>query len=226
MITIKNLTKKYHPGVFALQKVSMKIEAGEFVSLVGVSGAGKTTLIKILIAAERADEGRIVLGGWDITTIRKSEIPYLRRQIGVVFQDFKLLEKKTVFENIAFAMQVCGASPNRIKKLVPEIIEIVNLKDRMKSYPSQLSGGEKQRVAIARALVHGPKILVADEPTGNLDVNNSKEILDLFLNINKIGITVLLVTHNKDLVDSVKKRVVVLENGRVIFDKDKAKYVL
>ena len=191
-----------------------------------MSGAGKTTLVKILTAVERVDEGKITISDWDITNIHYSEIPYLRRQIGVVFQDYKLLEKKTVSENVAFALQVCGTSSSLIKKLVPDTLQIVNLHEKKNKYPNQLSGGEKQRVAIARALVHAPKILIADEPTGNLDMINSQEILDLFLNINKIGITVVLVTHNKDLVNSIKKRVIVMEKGKIFSDKNKSKYTL
>lgn len=226
MIHLENISKLYPGDVMALDDISLDIESGEFVSLVGMSGAGKTTLVKILIAAERVDKGKVVISDWDITRIHRSDIPFLRRQIGVVFQDYKLLEKKTVYENIAFALQVCGSAPSLIKKLVPDTLHIVNLNDKKNNYPNELSGGEKQRVAIARALVHAPKILIADEPTGNLDMINSQEILDLFLNINKIGITVLLVTHNKDLVDSIKKRVIVLENGKVYSDKAKSKYSL
>ena len=226
MIILDNVTKSFGRNNIALKNVNLKIDAGEFISLVGMSGAGKTTLVKILIASEYADEGRVVIGGWDITRIRKSEVPYLRRQIGVVFQDYKLLDKKTVFENIAFALQVCGSSPSRIKKLVPEVLDIVGLGDKKKRYPYQLSGGEKQRVAIARALVHGPKILIADEPTGNLDYINSQEIIDLFLTINKIGITLVLVTHDKDIVDVIKKRVGVMEKGEIQHDREKGKYML
>lgn len=226
MITLEKVTKKYAKNIYALRDVNLHIDAGEFVSIVGMSGAGKTTLVKILIASEKADEGNIVVGGWNITQIRPGEIPYLRRQIGVVFQDYKLLDKKTIYENIAFALQVCGSSPPRIRKLVPEVLEIVRLADKRDRYPYQLSGGEKQRVAIARALVHGPKILLADEPTGNLDYITSQEILELFLRINKIGITVLLVSHDKNIVDFIKKRVVVIEKGEVLSDKEHSKYSL
>lgn len=226
MIHLENVTKRFSSDLLALDNINLDIEAGEFVSLVGMSGAGKTTLVKILIAAEKVDNGSVVISDWDITHIRYSDIPHLRRQIGVVFQDYKLLEKKTVYENVAFALQVCGVSPALIKKLVPDTLHIVNLYEKKDNYPNELSGGEKQRVAIARSLVHAPKILIADEPTGNLDMINSKEILDLFLNINKIGITVMLVTHNKDLVDSIKKRVVVLEKGKIFSDKSKSKYSL
>lgn len=226
MILLENVTKIYDDHVTALKDVTITINAGEFVSVIGMSGAGKTTLVKILTASERADEGRIIVGGWDITNISPSEIPYLRRQIGVVFQDFKLLDKKTVYENIAFALQVCGSSPMRIQKLVPEVLDIVRLGDKPNRYPGQLSGGEKQRVAIARALVHAPKILIADEPTGNLDYITSQEILELFLKINKIGITLVLVSHDKNIVDFIKKRVIVMDRGRILDDQKKGKYVL
>ncbi len=218
MIIFKNVSKIYPPDTIALKNIHIHIKPKEFVSLVGVSGTGKTTLVKILIAEQRATKGQIVVGGWDITRIRHNKIPYLRRQIGVVYQDFKLLPKKTAFENIAFALQVCGATRKRIQKIVPRVLKIVGLDGKENRYPQELSGGEQQRVAIARALVHGPKILVADEPTGNLDAANSKEILDLLLKINKIGTTVLFVSHDLTLINSVKKRVIVLDNNEVVFD--------
>jgi cell division transport system ATP-binding protein len=218
MIIFKNVTKIYPPDTTALKNINIHIKPKEFVSIVGISGTGKTTLVKILIAEKRVTSGQVIVGGWDITNIRRSKIPYLRRQIGVVFQDFKLLPKKTVFENVAFALQVCGATYSRIKKIVPQVLKIVGLEGKEDRYPIQLSGGEQQRVAIARALVHGPKILVADEPTGNLDAANSKEIVNLLLKINKIGTTVLFVSHDQNLVNSVKKRVIVLDNNEVVFD--------
>lgn len=218
MIIFKNVSKIYPPNTTALKNINIHINPKEFVSLVGASGTGKTTLVKILIAEKRVTTGQVVVGGWDITNIKRSKIPYLRRQIGVVFQDYKLLPKKTVFENVAFALQVCGARNNRIKKIVPQVLKIVGLEDKGDRYPQELSGGEQQRVAIARALIHGPKILVADEPTGNLDAINSKEIVELLLKINEIGTTVLLVSHDQNLVNSVKKRVVVLDNNEIVFD--------
>ena len=225
MITVKNITKKYG-NYTALEDVSLHIASGEFVSLVGQSGTGKTTLVKLIIAEERPTEGDIIIGGWDITAIKSYEIPYLRRQIGVIFQDFKLLPKKTVYENVAFALQSCGVSSPVVVKTVPQVLKIVGLENKLDHYPWQLSGGEKQRVAIARALVHKPKLLIADEPTGNLDSINTKEIIDLLLKINEIGTTVLLVSHNRDVVNGLRRRVITVEAGRVISDQVKGRYVL
>ena len=226
MISIKNANKAYTRKNKVLDDVSLEIEAGEFVSIVGQSGAGKTTLVKILIGEERLDSGRVVVGEWDITKISKREVPYLRRQIGVIFQDFKLLPKKTLAENVAFALEVSGSSFNKIKKIVPSVMKIVGLEDKMDRYPNEVSGGEKQRAAIARALVHQPKILLADEPTGNLDALNANEIIDLLLRINKFGTTVILVTHNKEVVNHLNKRVITMEGGRVISDQARGKYLL
>lgn len=222
MITFINVTKIFPPNVVALNNINLQIKPKEFVSIVGISGTGKTTLVKILIAEEKVTEGQVIVGGWDITSIRNSEIPYLRRQVGVVFQDYKLLKKKTVFENIAFALQVCGASPLRIKKIVPKVIKIVGLDGKENRYPLHLSGGEQQRVAIARALVHAPKILVADEPTGNLDKLHSREILNLLMKINEIGTTVLFVSHDYNLVNFVRKRVITLEINKEGVASDQA----
>jgi cell division transport system ATP-binding protein len=207
MIKLHNVKKVYPNNVIALNNINLHIKPGEFVSIVGQSGTGKTTLVKTLIGEERVDEGKIVIGGWNITRIGQSEIPVLRRQIGVIFQDFKLLNKKTLFENVAFAMQVCGGQPKKIKKIVPHVMKIVGLEPKINCYPLEVSGGEQQRAAIARALVHRPKILLADEPTGNLDTLNANEIIELLLRINKFGTTVILVTHNKEIVNRLKKRV-------------------
>ena len=226
MIIFKNTTKFYPPGTFALKGINLHIKPKEFVSIVGRSGTGKTTLVKVMTAEEQPTKGRVIVGGWDITDIKPSERPILRRQIGVVFQDFKLLDKKTVFENIAFALQVCGAGQTRIYEIVSQVIKIVGLAGKENRYPIQLSGGEQQRVAIARALVHRPKILVADEPTGNLDLINTQEIVDLLLKINEFGATVLLVTHNREIVNSLNKRVITLDNGQIISDQKKGKYTL
>lgn len=226
MITLSNVAKIFPPETVALKNINLNIKPKEFVSLIGMSGSGKTTLVRILIADERVNDGRVVVGGWDITHIKNREIPFLRRQIGVVFQDFKLLDKKTVFENVSFALHVSGSSHSRIKKIVPNVLSIVGLQDKQHRYPRQLSGGEQQRVAIARALVHGPKIFLADEPTGNLDSVNAKEIIDLLLKINQIGITVLLVSHHEKLVNNLKKRVIVLTNDKIISDHDHGKYSL
>jgi len=226
MISITNASKAYNKNAKVLDDVSLEISAGEFASIVGQSGAGKTTLVKILIGEERLDEGKVVVGDWDITKISKREVPYLRRQIGVIFQDFKLLPKKTLAENVSFALEVSGSSRAKIKKIVPSVMKIVGLEDKRGRYPHEVSGGEKQRAAIARALVHQPRILLADEPTGNLDTLNANEIIDLLLRINKFGTTVILVTHNKDVVNHLNKRVITMDNGRVISDQEKGKYLL
>jgi cell division transport system ATP-binding protein len=226
MIHLLNITKKFDSKTVALKDVSLHIEPGEFVSIVGQSGSGKTTIARIIIAEIKPNNGKVVIGGWDITNIKSGQIPQLRRQIGVVFQDFKLLSKKTVFENVAFALQVSGVSKSRINKIVPQVLKIVDLGDKVDRYPQQLSGGEKQRVAIARSLIHRPKILLADEPTGNLDAINSKEIIDLLLKINEFGTTVVLVTHDKEVVNSLKKRVVTIDEGVITQDQKVGKYVI
>lgn len=226
MIQLKNVTKIFNPDINALKSASLQIDAGEFVSIVGQSGSGKTTVVRLLISEILPDDGQIVVGGWDITKIKKSDVPSLRRQIGVVFQDFKLLPKKTVFENVAFALQVSGAPRSRIEQTVPQVLHIVDLQDKAHRYPQELSGGERQRVAIARSLIHRPKVLLADEPTGNLDAINTKDIIDLLLKINEFGTTVVMVTHNKDIVNSLKRRVITLERGLVIGDQQVGKYVI
>ena len=226
MIRFHNVSKIYYPNIRALSGINLHIKPGEFVSIVGQSGTGKTTLVKTLIGEERADEGKIIIGGWDITDISQREIPVLRRQIGVIFQDFKLLPKKTLFENVAFAMQVCDGQPSKIKKIVPHVMKIVGLEDKMQRYPQEVSGGEQQRAAIARALVHRPKILLADEPTGNLDSLNTNEIVELLLRINKFGTTVILVTHNREVVNRLKRRVITLDNGMVASDQIVGKYII
>lgn len=226
MIVFKNVSKFYPPDVTALDNINIHIKPKEFVSVVGRSGTGKTTLVRMLTAEEPPSKGRIIVGGWDITNIRRDEIPILRRQIGVVFQDFKLLDRKTVFENIAFALQVSGANNNKIKEIVPQVLKIVGLGDKEDRYPVQLSGGEQQRVVIARALVHRPKILLADEPTGNLDAINTREIIDLLLKINEFGTTVVLVSHDKEVINSISKRVITLDNGAVISDQKVGKYLI
>ncbi|MDP2736268.1 MAG: cell division ATP-binding protein FtsE [bacterium] len=226
MIKLSNISKIYQPDITALHKVNLHIKPGEFVSIVGQSGTGKTTLVKLLISEERADEGKIVVGGWDITDIGQAEICVLRRQIGVVFQDFKLLHKKTLFENVAFALQVCGEPQRKINNIVPQVLKIVGLENKMHRYPLQISGGEQQRAVIARALVHRPKILLADEPTGNLDSINADEIIEILQKINKFGTTVVLVTHNREVVNKLRKRVITIENGLIVGDQAVGKYVL
>lgn len=225
MIKLNSVSKNYGKAKI-LKDVDLTIEAGEFVSIVGQSGAGKTTLVKILTGEERISSGQAIIGEWDITKISKREVPYLRRQIGVIFQDFKLLPKKSLEENVSFALEVSGGTPAKIKKIVPSVLKIVGLEDKRHRYPNEVSGGEQQRTAIARALVHQPKILLADEPTGNLDAINANEIIDLLLRINKFGTTVILVTHNKEIVNRLNKRVITIEGGQVISDQARGKYLL
>jgi cell division transport system ATP-binding protein len=224
MITLKNVSKYYSHDSVGLNEVSLHIESGEFVSVVGQSGTGKTTLVKMLIAEEKPTAGSIEIGGWDITKIPMQHIPLLRRQIGVIFQDFKLLPQKTILENVSFALEVAGEKRKRIRQVVPRVLEIVGLSHKHDRFPHQLSGGEQQRVAIARSLVHRPKILVADEPTGNLDSINTQEIIEILKKINEFGTTILLVTHNREIVNQLRRRVVVLHDGRVVSDEREGKY--
>ena len=226
MIKLRHVHKYYNSDAAALAALNLHILPGEFVSIVGQSGTGKTTLMRLLTAEEKADKGKIIVGGWDITNIPRSEIATLRRQIGIIFQDFKLLENKTVIENVSFALQVCGVASKQIKELVTAMLKVVGLEEKSARYPWQLSGGEKQRVAIARAMIHRPKILLADEPTGNLDVLNTKEIIDLLKKINKFGTTVVLVTHDREIVNGLHKRVITLDEGKVVNDQKVGRYVL
>ncbi len=226
MILLEHVTKTYYPNIVGLKDVSLKIEPGEFVSVVGQSGAGKTTLAKILMAEERPTKGRVIVGGWDITRIKSREIPQLRRQIGVIFQDYKLLPKKTVQENVAFALEVAGATSRRVREIVPQVLRIVGLENKGNRFPYHLSGGEQQRVVIARALVHRPKILLADEPTGNLDTLNTRDIMELLHKINAFGTTIVLVTHNREVVNALRRRVITLKDGQVISDHEQGKYLL
>ncbi|MDD5294855.1 MAG: ATP-binding cassette domain-containing protein [Patescibacteria group bacterium] len=226
MIKLLNISKIYHPDVAALKDVNLHIKPGEFISIVGQSGTGKTTMVKILTGEERASSGKVLVGGWDITNIGQREVPWLRRQIGVIFQDFKLLPKKNLRENVSFALEVCGNTPTKIGSIVPQVMKIVGLEDKQGRYPHEVSGGEQQRAAIARALVHGPKILLADEPTGNLDSINANEIIELLLRINRFGTTVVLVTHNREVVNKLKRRVITLDNGVIVSDQEVGKYIL
>jgi cell division transport system ATP-binding protein len=226
MIKLSNVSKAYLKNNKVLNNIDLEIQPGEFVSIVGQSGAGKTTLVRILIGEEKIDSGQVMVGDWDITKLNRHEIPFLRRQIGVIFQDFKLLPKKTLLENVAFALQVSGGTVEKINKIVPSVLKIVGLDDKKNRYPNEVSGGEKQRAAIARALVHQPKILLADEPTGNLDAINANEIIDLLLHINKFGTTVILVTHNKEIVNRLNRRVVTMDHGHIISDQAHGKYLL
>ena len=225
MIEIKDVTKEYGK-IKALDSINLNFSAGEFVCLVGPSGAGKSTLIKLLVREEKPTTGQIIVANRDITKFRFRELPFYRRKIGVIFQDFKLLPQKTVSENVAFALEVAEASGKDIKTKIPKIIDLVGLSHCANNYPRELSGGEKQRTAIARALVHSPKILIADEPTGNLDPKNAWEITELLLRINQAGTLVVLATHNKLIVDKIRKRVVSLRKGKVISDQRVGKYLI
>jgi cell division transport system ATP-binding protein len=224
MIKFDHVTKIYGKEIRALDDLDFKIADGEFVVLVGPSGAGKSTLIKLLICEEKPTRGHIYIVGKDIVNLKSREVPYFRRRIGVVFQDFKLLPKKNVYENIAFALEVVGAPGRRIKKKVDAVLDLVGLRERKNNFPDELSGGEKQRVAIARAVVNRPKLLIADEPTGNLDPATSWDIIRVLKEINKRGTIILLATHNKDIVDKIRKRVIKIEEGKIVSDKERAKY--
>lgn len=224
LIEMKGVAKKYHRSTTALRDINVSINPGEFVYIVGPSGAGKSSFIKLLYREEKVSAGTFKVGEFNLTKMKKRQIPILRRSIGVVFQDYKLLPKKTVFENVAYAMQVIGEKPREIKKRVPEVLELVGLKHKMRSFPDQLSGGEQQRVAIARAIVNNPKVLIADEPTGNLDPEISWEIMQLLERINLQGTTVLMATHNKQIVDNLRHRVIAIEEGRIVRDEEEGEY--
>jgi len=226
MIFFQNVSKIYNSHSVALDNVTFKIMPQEFATLVGRSGAGKSTVIKLLIGEEKPSKGRIFLDKQEVNKLEPNELPKLRRKIGIVFQDFKLLPRKNAFENVAFALEAAGCLPKEIHEFVPQILDLVGLKDKMLNFPHELSGGEKQRVAIARAMINQPDVLVADEPTGNLDPINSNEIIKLLLKINELGTTVLLATHNKNVVDSLGKRVISIEAGRIIRDEEEGKYIL
>lgn len=224
MIHFQGVSKIYTNGTIALNDVTVYIEKGEFVFLVGPSGAGKTTFIKLVIRRELPTQGLVYVGRKNLTKMKENEIPIFRRNIGVIFQDYKLLPNKTVFENIAFALEVIEASRKEIFRQVPGVLELVGLRDRAKAFPSELSGGEQQRVSLARAIVNRPLFLLADEPTGNLDPDTSWGIMDLLLEINKRGTTVIMATHNKGIVDRMRRRVVALENGQITRDEQKGVY--
>ncbi len=218
MIELTNVVKTYDPGVKALNGISMKIDDGEFVFLVGPSGSGKSTIIKLLTAELEPTSGSVLVNGFVLEKIRQRAIPYLRRTLGVIFQDFRLIENKTVYDNVAFAMRVIGAAESEIKKRVPYVLELVGLENKGRRLPHELSGGEQQRGAIARALVNNPSVIIADEPTGNLDPSRSLEIMMLLEQINALGTTVMVVTHEKELVNRFTKRVVAIDEGRIISD--------
>jgi len=226
MIYFKKVSKAYPPNCLALNNINLTINDEEFVSIAGRSGAGKSTLIKLLIREELPSKGQILWGDQDIGKLHNRDIPFWRRQIGMIFQDFRLLPNKTAYENIAFAMEVGGCTKVDIEKDVPQLLKLVSLINKENNFPHQLSGGEQQRVAIARALAHRPKVLVADEPTGNLDLLNTWEIIKLLMKINELKTIVILSTHDKDVINGIDRRVITLENGKIIKDDPKGKYIL
>lgn len=225
MIELQDVYKVYDGGTHALNGVSLRVNDGEFVFVVGPSGSGKSTLIKLLAAEERPSRGKVMVNGFDVGAIKNRAIPYLRRTIGVVYQDFRLIANKTVYENVAFVMRAVGAPQRVIKKRVPYVLDLVGLENKTRRLPHQLSGGEQQRVAVARALVNNPDVIIADEPTGNLDPARSVELMILLEKINRLGSTVLVVTHERELVNQLEKRVIAIERGRVISDKTGGYYL-
>lgn len=226
MIVFQGVSKHYSGHGVALEDTTFQIDPGEFVSLAGRSGAGKSTVIKLLIGEERPSKGRVFFGQYEVNKLRDNELPAFRRHIGVVFQDFRLLPNKTSYENVAFALEVAGRPQREIDELVPQVLDMVGLGDKMKNFPNELSGGERQRVAIARAMIHRPEVIIADEPTGNLDPFHTFEIVKLLEKINQLGTTVVLATHDKEVINSLEKRVITLDHGRVIRDEQKGKYIL
>ncbi|MAF80337.1 cell division ATP-binding protein FtsE [bacterium] len=219
MISFQKVTKTYNHKLHALEKASFKIQPNEFVMLVGKSGAGKSTILKLLIGEEKPTSGKILFNSLEVNKLKPGDMPDLRRQIGVIFQDFRLLEQKTAQENVAFALEVEGRPQREIEELVPQVLDMVGIKDKANNFPRELSGGEKQRVAIARAMINRPKVLIADEPTGNLDHHNSSEVIKLLIKINELGSTVILATHDKDVVDTLDQRRITLDKGRIIKDE-------
>lgn len=226
MIQFQKVSKIYPPNVVALEDINLKIEEKEFVLIAGRSGAGKTTLLKLILREEDPSKGRVFLEGQDIGKLDKNNLPLLRRKIGAVFQDYKLLPSKTIKENVGFVMEAIGADDEEIERFVPKILSIVGLVDKMDKFPRELSSGEKQRAAIARALIHRPKIILADEPTGNLDPYNTSEIVELLLKINDLGTTVVLATHNKEIIKRLKRRTVLLKEGRLVSDNKEGRVIL
>ena len=224
MIEFKNVTKAYNGNYFALEDVSLNIKDGEFISIVGKSGAGKTTLLRLLTHEEMPTQGEVVIDGVNVVDIKEKDIPLLRRMVGTIFQDFKLLNNKTAYENVAFALEISGAPDEKIAEDVPQVLSVVGLDDKMNNFPHELAGGEKQRVSIARALIHRPKILLADEPTGNLDLTNKFDVAELLKKINGFGTTVVLATHDDKVVNLIGRRVVALDKGKIVSDQENAKY--
>src|SRR4051812_29300162 len=224
MILLDRVTKTYNRSGDALERISLRVEPKEFVIIVGQSGAGKSTLFKLLTREEKPTSGKIIVGGMDYEHLRDRDVPLLRRKIGVVFQDFKLLNNKTVYENVAFALEIAGISNNEIKHTVPRVLDLVGLKGKENNYPMELSGGERQRVAIARAIIRQPKILIADEPTGNLDPKHAWDVIKVLEKVNKFGTTVLLTTHNQEIVNALKRRVVTIKDGHIVSDRAIGQY--
>ena len=224
LIHMRNVSKIYDNGAVALDRASVDIESGEFVFIVGASGAGKSTFIKMLFREELPSSGQLVVNGHDIRKMTRREVPYLRRELGVIFQDYRLLPDKTVFENVAFAMQVIEAPRRLMQRSVNSVLDVVGLRDKYKGLPHQLSGGEQQRVAIARAIVNDPAIVIADEPTGNLDPETSWDIMDIFTRINRAGTTIVMATHDKNIVDTMQRRVIAIEDGRIVRDVARGGY--
>ena len=226
MIAFQNVYKVYNSHSIALEDADFRINPGEFVSLVGRSGAGKSTAIKLLIGEEKPSRGRVFFGKYEVNKLKDKELPSFRRHIGVVFQDFRLLPNKNAYENVAFAMEASGKPQSEIKELVPQVLDMVGLSDKLKNFPHELSGGEKQRVAIARAMGNRPEVIIADEPTGNLDPFHTWEIIGLLQKINELGTTLILATHDKEIINKLEKRVITLDHGRLIRDEEKGKYIL
>ncbi len=226
MLFFDKVSKIYSATSQALKDVTLKIKPKEFVSLVGPSGSGKTTLFKLIIAEEHPTEGRIFYAENEVTGMKQKDLPYLRRKVGRIFQDYRLLPTKTAFENVAFAMEAAGKTREEIDHDVPQVLELVGLSDKSHQFPHELSGGESQRVAIARAVINRPEVILADEPTGNLDPLNTWDIIRLLLKVNELGTTVILATHDKEIIDSLDKRVVALEKGEIVRDEERGKYVV
>ncbi|KKQ95237.1 MAG: Cell division ATP-binding protein FtsE [candidate division CPR2 bacterium GW2011_GWC1_39_9] len=226
MIYFEKVTKEYPNGTTALKDINLHIKPKEFVTIVGTSGAGKSTLVKCIYLDDKPTHGKIFVGGVDLTNLKKSDVPFLRRKIGVVFQEYKLLPQKTIYENVSFALEAAGMPTKEIKNRVPKILQLVGLSSKADNFPNELSGGEQQRVGIARAVVGQPKILIADEPTGNLDPKNAWEIIELLLKINQYGTTVVMTTHNREIVNAIKKRVITINQGRVAKDQEVGRYAI
>jgi len=226
MIEFKNVCKTYNKSINVLKDINLSINNGEYICIIGRSGAGKSTIAKLLTAEEKPNKGEIIIDGWNIVKISKKDVPSLRRQVATIFQDFRLLQKKTARENISFACEICGDYGDQMQRKIDQLLEVVGLSNKGNNYPSELSGGEQQRVAIARALAFNPSILIADEPTGNLDTINTKGILTLLQDINNMGTTIILITHDKEVVNNLNKRIVTLEDGVITSDKERGSYII